>query len=741
MGKAATTASAVTLRPGRHTPLGATYDGEGVLFAVFSEHATGMDLCLFDERGAETVVPLRERTAHVWHGYVPGLRPGQRYGFRAHGLYDPDSGMRFNARKLLVDPYARAIEGKIDYAEPVFAFTGAPKKGLAGTTAAADQRTADLRDSARGIPKAVVIDDRFDWEGDRRPLVPWESTVLYEAHIKGLSMQHPDVPQAIRGTYLGAAHPAVVEHLTKLGVTTLELLPIHEAMDEWSVAARGMSNYWGYSTLGFFAPDQRWASQRGAQVSEWKTMVKALHRAGIEVVLDVVYNHTGEGDALGPTVSLRGLDNATYYRLSQADRSQYEDYTGCGNSLNMLHPQTLKLVMDSLRYWVTEMHVDGFRFDLASTLARESAAVDKLSAFFDIIHQDPVLSNVKLIAEPWDLGDGGYQVGNFPVLWTEWNGRYRDAVRRFWRGETWTVGEMGYRLTGSSDLYEDDGRHPHASINFVTAHDGFTLRDLVSYEKKRNEANGEDNRDGWDDNASWNCGVEGDTDDPEVLALRVRQQRNFIVTLALSQGVPMFAAGDELGKTQCGNNNAFVQDNELSWLDWDLDDERASLLAFTRDVLAFRQRHPVFRRPSFLKGEHVRGSELEKDIAWFHPEGREMDVADWKAPKAAVLGLLLAGDALDWRDAMGEPVVDDSFLLLFNGAREDVPFVLPDVDWGERWAMRIDTTRASVGGELELPAAASITLARNSVLVLERVLPTRGSWRPSRGAMRSTTRA
>ncbi|MBX3187925.1 MAG: glycogen debranching protein GlgX [Labilithrix sp.] len=722
------------VRPGSHAPLGATFDGEGVNFAVFSENATGMDLCLFDARGAETRLRLRERSAHVWHGYVPGLGPGQRYGFRAHGLYEPESGQRFNANKLLVDPYARAVEGKIDYAEPVFGYAGSPRRGLAGTRDLPDDRKADERDSARGVPKSVVVDDRFDWEGDRLPRVPWADTVLYEAHVKGISAAHPDVPTAIRGTYLGLAHPSVIDHLKRLGVTTIELLPIHEAMDEWSVAARGMKNYWGYSTLAFFAPDQRFASTPGAQVTELKTMVKALHRAGIEVVLDVVYNHTGEGDHLGPTVGLRGLDNPAYYRLSPGRRAVYEDYTGCGNSLNMLHPQTLKLVMDSLRYWVTEVHVDGFRFDLASTLARESGAVDKMSAFFDIIHQDPVLSNVKLIAEPWDLGDGGYQVGNFPVLWTEWNGRYRDAVRRFWIGEASTIGEMGYRLTGSSDLYEDDGRHPHASINFVTAHDGFTLRDLVSYTKKRNEANGEENRDGWDDNASWNCGAEGETRDEAIRALRRRQQRNFIVTLALSQGVPMLASGDEMGKTQRGNNNPFVQDNEISWLAWELDADQRELLDFCREVFAFRKRHPVFRRPSFLKGEHVGNSEL-KDIAWFHPEGREMTVADWQRPSRASIGLLLAGDALDWSDDKGDAVIDDSFLVLLNGSREDVTFALPGREWGSRWAMRIDTRVPAMTYDGEHEAGARVKLAQNSVMVMKRVLPGRGSWRPSRAAI------
>jgi isoamylase len=727
------------LRPGRFTPLGATYDGQGVNFAVYSENATGMEVSLFDEHGKETqTIALREQTMHVWHGWVRGLKPGQRYGFRARGAYDPSRGHIFNRTKLLVDPYARAIEGKIDYKEPVFAYVGSPFAGFGGTSEPPQELAADLRDSARGVPKSVVVDDRFDWEGDVRPLVPWADTILYEAHLKGISKSHPEVPANVRGTYLGLASDPIIDHLQRLGVTTVELLPIHETMNEWSVAARGKQNYWGYSTLGFFAPEQLLAAEPGAQVNEFKRMVRRLHRAGIEVVLDVVYNHTGEGDHVGPSVSLRGLDNPTYYRLRPDNPSRYEDYTGCGNSLNMLHPQTLKLVMDSLRYWVTEMHVDGFRFDLASTLGREhGTGVDKLSAFFDIVHQDPILSNVKLIAEPWDLGHGGYQVGNFPVLWTEWNGRYRDAVRQFWTGTKQTVGEMGARLTGSSDLYEDDGRRPHASINFVTAHDGFTLRDLVSYEKKRNLANGEDNRDGWDDNRSWNCGAEGPTDDEKIKKLREQQQRNFIVTLLVSQGVPMLTAGDEMGKTQGGNNNAFVQDNAVSWLDWNLDEARKKLLGFTRDVIAFRHRHPVFRRPRFLRGERVGGSALP-DIAWFRADGREMAPSDWEDPPRATMGLLLSGDALDWRDVEGEAVVDDSFLVLLNGAHEDVDFIVPNIDWGSRWALRIDTAQGMVTidgaqeNQTEIDASEKVKLLAHSVMVFQRIAPGRGSWRPSR---------
>ncbi len=718
----------LTLLPGRRAPLGATFDGEGVHFAVFSETATGVDLCLFDERGAETRLPLRDRTMNVWHGYVPGLLPGQRYGFRAHGAYDPKSGLRFNPNKLLVDPYARSIEGTVDYREPVFAYAGSPSWGFAGTNAPPDLLSADVRDSARGVPKSVVVHDTFDWEGDKPLHVPWTDMVLYEAHVRGISMRHPEVAPELRGTYLGLASPPILAHLRRLGVTSVELMPIHEHVDEWSIVARGKTNYWGYSTLGFFAPDQRFATRPGRQVREFKEMVKALHRAGIEVVLDVVYNHTCEGDELGPTLSLRGLDNPAYYRLREGDRARYEDYTGCGNSLNMLHPQTLKLVMDSLRYWVTEMHVDGFRFDLASTLAREASSVDKMSAFFDIIHQDPILSNVKLIAEPWDLGQGGYQVGNFPVLWAEWNGRYRDTVRRFWRGQPETVGDMGFRLTGSSDLYEDDGRHPHASINFVTAHDGFTLRDLVSYERKHNEANGEDNRDGSNDNASWNGGVEGDTTDEAIARLRTRRQRSFLVTLLLSQGVPMLSSGDEIGKTQHGNNNAYAQDNATSWLDWELGDERRKLFAFAAELVAFRRRHPVFRRHRFLTGERVGGSAL-KDIAWFHPEGREMTEAEWKKPRAATLGWLLAGDALDWRDERGTPVCDDSFLILLNAAREASRFVLPSAAWGARWKRLVDTSLDAMTDGPVFEGGASIVLEASSAVVLERLSPERGSWR------------
>lgn len=716
-------------RPGYHAPLGATWDGEGTNFAVFSEHARAVELCLFDAEGRETRVPLHERTLHVFHAYLPGVGPGQRYGFRAHGAWEPAEGRRFNAAKLLVDPYARALEGKVDYRYPVFAY---PRD------LGASDLVRDDRDSARGVPKSVVVDDTFDWKGDRPPRVPWTDTVLYEAHVKGLTARHPRVPPEHRGTYLGVAADAVVEHLRALGVTTVELLPIHDHMDEWFVASRGSANYWGYSSLGYFAPDQRFASAPGQQVTEFKEMVRRLHAAGLEVVLDVVYNHTGEGDHTGPSVGLRGLDNEVYYRLRRDDRRRYEDFTGCGNTLNMVHAQTLKLVMDSLRYWVTEMHVDGFRFDLASALARESLEVDKLSAFFDIVHQDPVLSRVKLIAEPWDLGEGGYQVGNFPVLWTEWNGRYRDTTRRFWRGERTAVPDLGFRLTGSSDLYEEDGRHPTASINFVTAHDGFTLRDLVTYERKRNEDNGEDNRDGTDDNLAWNSGAEGETDDAAVRALRLRRAKAFLLTLAVSQGVPMLVAGDEMGRTQRGNNNAYCQDTPLSWVDWDLDPPREELLAFARQVLAFRARHPVLRRRRFLRGAPVGGSEL-KDIAWFSPEGEEMTDADWASPRAAALGLLLAGDALGWEDDEGKPVVDDTLLVVLSAERAPLPLTLPDERFGLSWLVRFDTARPERVGET-LVASTQLVLEPSEALVLRRTEPRKGAWSPSVARVRSARR-
>lgn len=712
-----------TLRPGHSFPLGATPDPNGVNFAVYSAHGTGVDLCLFDDQDRETRLPLRERTAHVYHGHVEGLRAGQRYGYRVFGPYEPKNGHRFNPNKLLVDPYARAVDGKVSYAHPVFGY--ARESGH-------DDLVPSLEDSAAGVPRSVVVDTSgFDWGADAPPDVDWGDTVVYEAHVKGLTMLHPGVPPELRGTYEGLAHPAVIKHLVGLGVTTVELLPVHEHADEHSLFTRGLTNYWGYSTLSYFAPSARFARVPGCQVDEFRTMVKGLHAAGLEVVLDVVYNHTCEGDRLGPTLSLRGFDNRSYYRLKRGDLREYEDFTGCGNTLDMQCPQSLKLVMDSLRYFVTELHVDGFRFDLASTLAREFQSVDKMSAFFDIIHQDPVISRVKLIAEPWDLGEGGYQVGNFPVLWTEWNGRYRDTVRRFWTGDKSQVGDMGFRLTGSSDLYERDGRHPQASINFLTAHDGFTLRDLVSYERKRNFDNREENRDGTDDNASWNCGVEGETEDPEVHALRARQARNLMLTLGLSLGVPMLTAGDELWKTQRGNNNPYAQDNAISWVDWGPTAEGDEQLAFSRCVFELRARHPVFRRRRFLRG--VKAG-LAPDVAWFRPDGAEMTGTDWSAPQAPLVAWLLAGDALAYQDERGAPVEDDTFLVVMSSCREASTFTLPRAEWGKKWTLVLDT---AVAGEPEPTIVFTgevLALLPCHAVVYRRDAEERGSFLPLRSA-------
>jgi glycogen operon protein len=671
--------------PGRPRPLGATWDGEGTNFAVFSEGAEAIELCLFDESGAEIGLELPEVTAHTWHGYVPRLEPGQRYGFRAHGPYEPRHGLRFNPAKLLLDPYARAIEGMVDWDDSVFGFRPGHD----------DQ--PDPRDSAAHVPRSVVVHDGFPWGDDRRPSVPWADTVIYEAHVRGLSKLHPDVPERERGTYAAIGSPPVIEHLQRLGVTTLELQPVHHFVSERAVVRRGLTNYWGYNSIGYFAPDGRYASsgRTGQQVSEFKAMVRNLHAAGIEVILDVVYNHTAEGDHLGPTLSLRGLDNRTYYRLHDHDPGRYVDFSGCGNALNVRHPQVLAMIMDSLRYWVLEMHVDGFRFDLASALARGFHEVERLSAFFDLIHQDPVVSQVKLIAEPWDVGEGGYQVGNFPVLWTEWNGRYRDTIRDFWRGARPGVADLAYRLTGSSDLYQSDGRRPYASINFVTSHDGFTLHDLVSYEHKHNEANGEGNRDGTDDNRSWNCGVEGPTDDPEILGLRERQKRNLLATLLLSSGVPMLLGGDEMGRTQRGNNNAYCQDNEISWLDWDLDEHRAALLEQTRNLIALRLAHPVFRRRRFFQGQAIHGSGV-KDIGWFTLDGAEMDEDRWRAPDVATLGVFLNGEEIPDRSPRGERIVDDSFLLLLHGDARPIVFTLPGKPWAKEYELVLHTMTGRV---------------------------------------------
>jgi isoamylase len=701
--------------PGQPRPLGASWDGAGTNFAVFAEGADAVELALLDEPGRERRVRLPEVTAFVWHGYVPEVRPGQRYGFRVHGPYDPDSGRRYNPAKLLLDPYARAIEGEVDWDPSMF---GYPVGG--------DDLVPDDRDSAPHAPLSVVVHDSgFPWGDDRRPHVPWADTVIYEAHVRGFTRRHPDVPPHQRGTYAAMGSPPVVEHLRRLGVTTLELLPVHHFVSEHHLVARGLTNYWGYNSIGFFAPEAGYSSTgtRGQQVSEFKAMVRNLHAAGVEVVLDVVYNHTAEGNHLGPTLSFRGLDNRAYYRTMDDNPRFYMDYTGTGNTLNARHPQVLALIMDSLRYWVQEMHVDGFRFDLASALARSLHEVDRLSAFFDLIHQDPVVSKVKLIAEPWDVGPGGYQVGNFPVLWTEWNGRYRDTMRDFWRGARTGVADVAFRLTGSSDLYQSDGRRPYASINFATAHDGFTLHDLVSYNDKHNQANGEDNRDGSSDNRSWNCGVEGPTDDPEIGFLRERQRRNFLTSLLLSAGVPMLLAGDELGRTQLGNNNAYCQDNEISWVDWELDEGRAALLEFTRAVITLRREHPVFRRRRFFQGQAIHGSAV-KDIGWFTPDGTEMDEADWQAPDVSTLGVFLNGEEIPDQDPRGGRVVDASFMLLLNGGGEPALFKLPGEPWAKEYELVADTALAFVrppGADApSYLAGEALSMASRSMAVLRK---------------------
>ncbi|MFB3816460.1 MAG: glycogen debranching protein GlgX [Candidatus Methylomirabilales bacterium] len=701
--------------PGSPYPLGATWDGGGVNFALFSEYATHVELCLFDDRdGSKEVarVPMPERTDQVWHVYLPEARPGQRYGYRVHGPYEPANGHRFNPAKVLLDPYALAIDGAIRWNDALFGYVVGQADG---------DLTRDDRDSAPFLPKSVVIDPAFTWGDDRPPRTPWNATVIYEVHVKGVTARHPEVPEPLRGTYAGLASPPLLDYLRNLGVTAVELLPVHQFVADRHLVERGLTNYWGYNSIGFFAPEVAYAAGggRGQQVAEFKTMVKTLHAAGIEVILDVVYNHTGEGSHLGPTLSFRGIDNAAYYRLVPGSPRYYVDYTGCGNTLNMTNPRTLQLIMDSLRYWIQEMHVDGFRFDLASALARELHEVDRLGAFFDIIHQDPVISQVKLVAEPWDLGEGGYQVGNFPVLWAEWNGIYRDTVRAYWKGDEGQAPSLGYRLTGSSDLYGRGGRRPYASVNFVTAHDGFTLHDLVSYNEKRNEANGEDNRDGHNHNLSWNCGVEGPSEDAAVVALRERQKRNFLATLLFSQGVPMLCGGDELGRTQQGNNNAYCQDNEISWYDWKLDRRARSLLEFTQRCIRLRRRHPALRRRQFFFGRRIHGSEV-KDLTWFRPGGREMTEEDWNNGLTRCLGLRIAGDALDEVDARGEPVRDETLLILLNAFWEPVPFVLPAHKAGVRWEVLLDTrtpdgrrrSRPLKGGEPYDLEARSLTLFR-----------------------------
>jgi isoamylase len=667
-------------------PLGATWLGNGVNFALFSETATSVDLCLFDNLDArqENVrIPVTEHTDQVWHVFLPDMRPGQLYGFRVSGPYDPERGLRFNSSKLLLDPYAKAIAGEVTWADEMFGYV---------VGGAEEDLTQDFRDDAWGVPKSVVIDNAFDWTGDKKLGIPLHSSVIYELHVKGFSNLWHDVSEELRGTYAALGSPQAIDYFKKLGVTALELLPVHAHVDDKALIDRGLTNYWGYNTIGFFAPHAQYSSSGylGEQVIEFKSMVRNLHAAGIEVILDVVYNHTAEGNHLGPTLCFRGIDNLAYYRLQPDNPRFYLDFTGTGNTFNLLNPRVLQLVMDSLRYWVLEMHADGFRFDLASSLARDHEGVNKLHAFFEIIHQDPVLSQVKLIAEPWDVGEGGYQVGNFPVLWAEWNGKYRDTMRSFWKGDEGRIGEMAYRLTGSPDLYQHSGRRPYASINFITAHDGFTLTDLVRYNEKHNDANGDDNADGDNNNQSWNCGVEGPTDNPEINALRERQRRNFLTTLFLSQGVPMLSGGDEWGRTQNGNNNAYCQDNEISWFTWERDEKQNQFLEFTRKLIQFRKGHPVFRRPKFFQGRRIRGSEI-RDVMWFNPGGSEMSDEEWASPFVRCLGMLLSGDAMDVLDFEGEPIRDDTFLFLINAHYEAIPFVLPGQEHIE-WQLILDTT-------------------------------------------------
>jgi isoamylase len=669
------------LLPGRPYPLGAKASSKGTNFALYSEQATQVHVCLFDDQGKETdCIALHERTAFVWHGLVLGVKPGQLYGFRVEGPWEPEKGNRFNAKKLLVDPYAEAISGQADWKAPIF-----------GHQMGDDLKRCDLDDAA-GVPKSVVVEHRFDWGEDCPPERPLADSVIYEMHVKGFSKQNPNVPENVRGTYAGLGHAASIDYLTALGVTAVELLPIHEMVDDGHLLDRGLKNYWGYNTLGYFAPAARYSSSgdRGEQVREFKEMVKALHAAGIEVILDVVYNHTAEGNHMGPMLSMKGICNTTYYRLVEGDQRHYMDYTGAGNTLNVRHPQVLKLIMDSLRYWVIEMHVDGFRFDLAATLARELHDVDKLGGFFDTIHQDPTLADVKLIAEPWDVGDGGYQVGNFPVLWAEWNGKYRDTVRRYWKGDSGQLSDFAYRLTGSSDLYQTDGRKPYASINFVTAHDGFTLCDLVSYNDKHNEANGDNNQDGDSNNNSWNMGAEGPTGDPEINKLRERQIRNLLATLLLSQGVPMICGGDEFARSQRGNNNAYCQDNELTWYDWKLDDSRTRLMEFTRRLVKLRLSHPNLHRRKFFQDRTIRKNVI-RDIAWYSPDGNEMPEEAWNTEWTRSMALMLNGKTLQVSDENGDPLKDDSFLILVNASHEGVEFTLPPVPNGSPWCQVMDT--------------------------------------------------
>jgi isoamylase len=690
---------AIGVWPGTAYPLGATYDGAGTNFSLFSEVAERVELCLFDQDEAETRIPLEEVDGYVWHGYLPDVGPGRRYGYRVHGPWEPEYGLRCNPNKLLLDPYAKLIDGEVDWHESCFGYDFK------------DHEKPNRGDSAPHVPKSVVHNPYFDWRVDHRPATPLHETIIYETHVRGFTMRHPEIPEHLRGTYAGLAHPVAIDYLSRLGITAVELMPVHQFIDDYHLLQRGLTNYWGYNSIGFFAPHNQYASRRGEQVVEFKAMVRALHEAGIEVILDVVYNHTAEGNHLGPMLSFKGIDNASYYRLVADDRRHYFDTTGTGNSLNVSNAHSLQLIMDSLRYWVSEMHVDGFRFDLASTLARQFYEVDRLSSFLNMIQQDPIVSRVKLIAEPWDLGEGGYQVGNFPPVWSEWNGKYRDTVRDFWRGEPATVAEMASRLTGSSDLYQADTRRPVASVNFVTAHDGFTLNDLVSYNEKHNEENGEGNRDGEGHNRSWNCGEEGPSDDPGVLECRRRQKRNFLATLLLSQGVPMLLGGDELGRTQGGNNNAYCQDNEISWFDWEHLDE--DLLEFTRRLISLRKSHPAFRRRRWFQGRPIRGT---ADLVWFRPDGAEMTDEDFDLSHRSTLAMYLNGTAIASRDTRGQRITDDSFILMLNGYHEPVEWALPP-DIGERWKVVFDTSEALPAGT-EIKTSERIDVGKHSMVVL-----------------------
>lgn len=699
--------------PGQSYPLGSKYDGAGTNFAIFSDVAEKVELCLIDAECNEERILLDEVDAHIWHCYLPGVKPGQRYGFRVHGPYNPAEGKRCDPSKLLVDPYARAFDGEFDGHPSLFSYDINDPENPEGR---------NTEDSLEHTMKSVVVNPFFDWGSDRSPNTPYNETVIYEAHVKGMTMRHPDVPESLRGTYAGLAHPSIIEHLKDLGITAIELMPVHQFLQDDRLRDLGLRNYWGYNTFGFFAPQQDYAAAQepGGAVSEFKGMVRAFHEAGIEVILDVVYNHTAEGNHMGPTIAFRGIDNEAYYRLVDGDKAHYMDYTGTGNSLNVRDPHPLQMIMDSLRYWVSEMHVDGFRFDLASTLARELHDVDKLATFFDLVQQDPIVSQVKLIAEPWDVGEGGYQVGNFPPLWTEWNGKYRDTVRDFWRGEPSTLGEFASRLTGSSDLYANNGRRPTASINFITAHDGFTLNDLVSYNHKHNDANGEDGRDGESHNRSWNCGEEGPTEDPRINKLRARQRRNFLTTLLLSQGTPMIAHGDEMARTQDGNNNVYCQDNETSWMDWELADKNAALMEFTKRLITIRRNHPVFRRRRFLAGGPL-GSEVgDRDIAWLVPSGKLMGQSDWDFAFGKSLMVYFNGKAIQEPDARGQRIEDDSFIMMFNAYHEPIDFTLPDTEFGPAWKLIVDTN-VDTGYPDEaktLRAGDSIAVEARSTLIL-----------------------